>query len=357
MSNIINYIDWRGDLDFSSSEFNEVDNLLFAELAYVKFEEIVPGVDSDESITIAEVSEKFFKKYSLNEIKKNKSLIRKAPFVMEKMAKSKRYKDLKLSKYINVIDEKEQKQFSAIHIDLGNNTKYIAFRGTDDNLVGWKEDFNMSFIMPVPSQIEAVIYLNNTLKDDKSKVIIGGHSKGGNLAVFSSMYCNDYIKERIISIYNNDGPGFKNEILGTEEYNSIQNRITTIMPESSIIGMLLNHEEDYVIVKSNEIGIMQHDALSWLVLGPKFLHVKDISKASKKIDSTLKNWLNTLSEEELSEFVDTLYLVIKATGAKKVSDLTTFKMKNLKEILKSIKLIDSKTRESILAIMKKLIKV
>ena len=252
MSNILDYLDWRGDICITASPFNKVDNLLLSELSYVNFDGILPGIEEDIWMTVKEAEQIFFSKYNKKEIYEERSFMAKAPLVLEKMAKAKRFQDMKLSCYVNQIDEEEEKQFSALVAECQDNTYFVAFRGTDDTLVGWKEDFNMSYILAVPSQLEAVSYLEKVAEKVRGKLRLGGHSKGGNLAVYAAVQCKEEIQERIIEIYNNDGPGFSKEMLISEPYNRVRERIWTIVPQTSVVGMLLEHEEEYLVTKSSQ---------------------------------------------------------------------------------------------------------
>lgn len=345
MSNILDYLDWRGDICMTDASFNEVDNLLLSELSYVAFDGILPGVEEESWITVKEAAELFFSKHDKEEMDEDRSLMAKAPLVLEKMAKTKRFEAMRLSCYTNQIDEEEEKQFSALLAECSDGTYFVAFRGTDDTLVGWKEDFNMSYISVVPSQVEAVSYLERVAQKVKGKLRLGGHSKGGNLAVYAAVQCKEEIKERIIEIYNNDGPGFSKEMLCSNAYEKIRERICTIVPQTSVIGMLLEHEEEYLVTKSSQSGIMQHDPLSWEVLGPKFVYLEDVKKNSRILDKTLKNWINEMTRKQRETFVMVLFHVLYETGAKNVSELGEDKLGNLGALIKTAKAVKQMTEE------------
>ena len=213
--------------------------------------------------------------------------------------------------------------------DLGD-AKYIVFRGTDDTLVGWKESFNMSFMYPIPAQKEALEYVKRVCEGYDGDIYIGGHSKGGNLAVFSAVEAPESIKRHIKAVYNNDGPGFTREFIESQKYLEIKDRLQTFVPESSVVGMLLEHEESYVVVKSTQSGIFQHNGLSWEVMGGEFIHLDTVAKESKRIDVDLKRWLSTMSNEERKTVLDTIYEILISTDAKTLSDLTSDKLKLVK---------------------------
>lgn len=353
MTDIMDYLDWRGDLSFKQAAFNEVDNLILSQLAYVNFDGIVPGIAYDECVTLEAACELFFKINDEKEILKDKSLTRLGgTILMKKMVQSERFRKLRLCKYKNQVDYEEQKQFAALHMELEDETIYIAFRGTDDTIIGWKEDFNMSFMTPIPAQIEAVNYINQTTAHLKQEIRIGGHSKGGNLAIYAAVKCREEIKGKILKVYNNDGPGFNKEMIMSLDYQKMLRKIETIVPQSSVVGMLFEHEEEYVVVKSKQIGLMQHDAMSWEVLGGQFVYLDKISRRSQMLDDTLKAWINSLSEEERAQFVDSLFVILEGTGAKTLSDLSKAKLKKASMILKSYQAMDHTTQEMLLQTIK-----
>lgn len=204
MANIEDYLLWRGDLTFEQDEFNLVDNLILAELAYVDFKDIIPAAGSGEKITLKQACDDFFELHDEEELKLVKSFIWYAPFFMKKMAHTKRFADMLLGNYALHNNEEKQVQFGAFTAEPGDGSIYVSFMGTDDSLVGWKEDFNMSFIRPIPSQLEAAEYVNETIKYSRRKIRLGGHSKGGNLAIYAAVKAKPSLRRRIIAVYNND---------------------------------------------------------------------------------------------------------------------------------------------------------
>lgn len=345
MGDIMDYLKWRGDLSLKQAPFNEVDHLILSQLAYVNFDGIVPGVTYDEEVTLEWVCDLFFKINDENEVLKKKSFKRVAPMLMKKMAETRRFKDMKLCNYMNQIDYKLQKQFAALQMKLEDETVYVAFRGTDDNLVGWKEDFNMSFMTTVPAQLEAVQYVNQTLASNQKKIRMGGHSKGGNLAIYAAVKCEEIIKEKIVEVYNNDGPGFNEAMITSSDYQKMHNKIKTIVPQSSIVGMFFEHEVEYTVVKSKQMGMMQHDAMSWEIIGTHFVYLEEVTRRSQILNHTLKGWINSLEEKEREQFIQALFSILEATGAKTISDLTTARLKKASIALKSYNAMEDLTKE------------
>ena len=279
MANITDYLEWRGDLSFKVSPFNEVDNLILAELSYIQLEK----KEKQTPITIKEAITAYFEKYDEKQIQSQFALSKNPIPFFKALQKSKRFGNLIIENYVNKISKKEEKQFSAMVIHINWNTIYIAFKGTDNTLVGWKEDLNMSFLPKIPAQQEAVAYLNKIVTWKNRHIYLGGHSKGGNLAIYAAVNARKNIKKRIKKIYNNDGPGFQEEFIAQATYSELLPKIVTILPVTSIIGMLLTQKGEYKVIKSNSIGIWQHDCLTWQVENTKFVALKEVDETSNKI--------------------------------------------------------------------------
>lgn len=372
MANIEDYILWRGDLNVVQAPFNNVDNLILSNLVYLTFKNIVPEL----SYTKPSILNKFTGLFTQDNSSEKKYItihdavadmniqtdenhhvkISKDIEMAVKLANSKRFGNMKLMYYVDKYDENIETQFAAITIIMEDNTAYIAYRGTDTSLVGWKEDFNMSFMDKVPAQVEALKYLETVSSLINMPLRIGGHSKGGNLAVYSSLYIDKSVQDRIIKVYNNDGPGFKSSRLKTKEYNAMQDKIDTIVPQTSIIGMLLEHEEEYIVIKSNETLIMQHDPYSWEVLGPDFVKMEGTTSSSQLIDTTLRQWLNDMTIEQREQFIDLLWEVIGASKAKSFSEMAENIFANAVKIGKKINQLDYKSKEILSTAFSMLIK-
>ena len=347
MSNILDYLDWR-DITFKQDKFNEVDNLILSRIAYFPLDNIVP---ENEKITL-----KYAYENLENKEKPEIYLQREDKDLFFKLAKSKRFGRILLSDYINIISQEEEKQFSVLTIELPDGTMYISYRGTDNTIVGWKEDLNMSFQDLVPSQIEAVNYLEKIAKKTRKQIRIGGHSKGGNLAVYAAAFCNINTKGRILEVYNNDGPGFQNNVIKSKEYKEIRSRIHTYLPQTSIIGRLLTQKGKNTIIKSTQTGIMQHDLYSWQVLGNKFVK-SEFTNASQFIDNTITEWLKEVSVQKREKTIDIIFEILNATGVKTLSEMNTKRFTNAKTILMTYKNIDSESKKIVLETLKVLLKI
>ena len=302
MANMFDYLTWRGDLTLSQSPFQDVDSLILSTLAYVFFDGIVPE-SGEETITIAQASELYFARPQTAW----RSRVEQDLELLAYLAESERFSKMELCGYVNRLDFAAEKQFSALTIQTGDDMAFVAYRGTDSSSVGWKEDFNMSFMDTVPAQQDAGIYLCQAAEHFGGKLRVGGHSKGGNLAVFAAAMCPKDVQERIVAVYNHDGPGFREGMLQREGYRAILPRVQTFVPRSSVIGMLLEHEEEYTVIQSSQKGIMQHDPYSWEIIGKDFVRLEALSEESRLLDKTVKAWLNGLPEEQREKFVDTVY--------------------------------------------------
>lgn len=374
--NMLDYLAWRGDLTFAQSEFNEVDNLILCYLVYVNLDGAAPGI-GENTMTVRDLSERFFEQHTEKELKKDKSFIRLAPKVLKAMASTERFGNLLVQNYVNKIDLEKMLQFAAMEILLGDGTTFIAYRGTDDTIVGWKEDFYLSK-GEVPAEKEAVAYLNTAGAEKKEldvpefveaacavraaeraeeavkKIRIGGHSKGGNLAVYAAACCEEAVQDRILEIYNNDGPGFKMEFFEKPGYQRISNRIKRYIPESSIIGMLLEHVAEPAVIRSDQKGVMQHDGLSWEVVGPSFIYCPVISNFAAGMDRSIKGWLAQVEGEQRQQVIDDLFAVLEATQAATLTELQDGGLKNIRIIMKEIEEMDSDSKGVLQSLLKEM---
>lgn len=357
MANIFDYLTWRGDISLKEDAFNEVDSLVLSWLSYVKLDKVMPVGICNQAITIEEAGRVFFEQNNLQERLKGFSLTKTSALLFYRLMNCPRFSQMKIVNYVNHISEELQQQFSAMTIEVDENTLFIAFRGTDDTIVGWREDFNMSFLPIVPSQTEAAGYLTEIAKNRTEKLIIGGHSKGGNLAVYAAIHAPREIKENIIQVYNHDGPGFLRNVLESEEYKEMLPKIKTIVPESSIIGMLLGHEEEYEIVKSTQKGIMQHDAGSWEIVRNEFVYLDSLSNSSKFLNHSLKEWVYGLNEEQRKIFVDGLFQMLEAAGAKTTGELYSAGWKSISGAVKAFGGMDLEMKQNLMLITKSLFEI
>ena len=330
MADMLEYLAWRGDIEFTQMPVNPVDALIFSTLSYIQFEDIVPD-NPLQSISLKEAAAGLF---SLADPVR-RTRVKKDLELLKAVAESARFDNIRMSFYRSILIPEEETQFSAVTIFLEDGSAYIAFRGTDNTLTGWKEDFNMSFQSSIPAQHLALSYVQEFMAAHSIPVWMGGHSKGGNLAVYAAAKCGEFLQKRIVEVYSQDGPGFSKEMMDDAGYQSILPKVRSYVPQSSVIGMLLEHEEPYTIIKSNQIGIMQHDPYSWQVLGAGFLQVEELTADSRFLDRTFRSWLSQMSNEERSQFFDTVFELLESTGAEHTADL--IHPQNVRAYLKTLK--------------------
>lgn len=350
--NILDYLAWRGDLTFAQSEFNEVDNLILCYLVYVNMDGIAPGM-GEGAMTVSELSRHFFRRYTEKDLKKDKSFIRFAPIILKKMARTERFGNLLVRNYVNKVDMEKMLQFAAIKIELGDDTTFIAYRGTDDTIVGWKEDFYLSD-GEVPAGGEAFAYLNAVGRMDEQTIYIGGHSKGGNLGIYAATFCEPEIQERISVIYNNDGPGFPKVFFENPGWERVRGKIKRLIPESSIIGMLLEHRVEPIVIQSCTKGVMQHDGLSWEVLGASFVHCEEISNFAVGMNESISGWLAQIKDEQREQIIDDLFSVLEATQATTLTELQDGGIKNIRTIKKEIDEMNSDSKEALQELLREM---
>ena len=264
---------------------------------------------------------------------------------------------MKLNCYINLVEKEWETQFSAITFILDDGTLFLAFRGTDETIVGWKEDFNMAFLNPVPGQEYSVKYVNMVTGWLHQPFYIGGHSKGGNLAVYSAMKCAPFVQKRIQKIYSLDGPGFRPEVLKECHYNAIEDKVVKLLPHSSMIGMIFERDIHYRVVESKSHGLLQHDPFSWLVKDDHFVDVGDIYESQRIMNDALNEWILSLNEEQVRTFVDTLYQVISASQADDLITFTADWKKSMNAVVTALKEVDDQTAEMLRGIIRSLFEI
>lgn len=346
---ILNYLKRYGDVTFREKPVNEVDSLILCQFAYLKFDGMVPGVKENKpSVTLQELAahedyDKLFKNTWFE--KNNRELF-------ELMLSSKRFGNMKMNCYVNIIETGWETQFAAITLFLEDGTIYVVYRGTDESIVGWKEDLNMAFLSPVPGQAYSVKYLNMAVGKLHGPFYIAGHSKGGNLAVYAAMNCGEKMQERILKVYNMDGPGFRPEILESSNYVAIRDKVVKIMPHSSLVGLIFEQSNHYKVVKSRAIGLLQHDTFSWVVKYGCFVDAGDFYESHKFMNDTMNEWILSLDEAQLRTFIDTLYQVISASEKDNLIDFSSDWMSSLNNVLSALKEVDKQTTEVIKEIFK-----
>lgn len=301
MENIITYLRSQGNATFEQQAFNEIDNLILSMLAYIDLDGIVPSLEDCGCISVYDASRLYFSAHPYDEILTTKSITRLLPFILREMAGSQRYKSAHLSGYSNKLDKEEGMQFAALCITLDSGMHYLSFRGSDDHMIAWEEDFKMSY-MAVPAQAEAVNYLKAVIQENNQYYYVGGHSKGGNLAVYGALFSSHDIQNQIVRIYNNDGPGILPEIINIAEVSRIEAKIIRIIPEFSIFGTLLEQIGSTIIIRSNAVAVMQHDAMTWEIVETQFIRKDKLDKHAEVLSIALNQWIFSFEKKQRKDF-------------------------------------------------------
>ena len=351
MGTILDYLKEYGDYTLAEKSFSEVDSLVLCQCAYLKFDGIAPTLGEDKpAVSLHELMT--HADYDHLYADERYREVNTALFMG--MYHSKRFRDVKVMNYVNQIDLATETQFSAVTFRLPNGICYVAYRGTDETIVGWKEDLNLAFSEPVEGQRLSVDYLNRAAESIKGSFYIGGHSKGGNLATYACMNCDEKVRSRIITIYDHDGPGFRPEVKAQGAYDEIANRIRKTIPRSSLVGMLLYTEGTYKVVESRTIGLAQHNPYTWLIKDDHFQIVDEIYAGRKFLDESLNQWILSLTQEQMHTFVDTFYQVVLASETDNLIDFTANWFQSIQKIGAALKEIDPQTAKVIMQILKSL---
>ncbi|MDE6386669.1 MAG: DUF2974 domain-containing protein [Lachnospiraceae bacterium] len=351
MGTIIDYLKEYGDYTLMEKAFSEVDSLALGQFAYLKFDGLAPTVGEDKpmvSLKDLYTHKDYDNLYGDERYREDNTAL------FLGLYHSKRFHDMKVWNYVNWIDLKTETQFSAVTFRLPDGVCYVAYRGTDESIVGWKEDLNLAFSEPVLGQRMSVDYLNRVAKDITGSFYVGGHSKGGNLATYACMNCDDEVRDRILAIYDHDGPGFRPEVKERGAYDEIADRIHKTIPHSSLVGMLLYSDGAYRVVESKTIGLAQHNPYTWLIKEDHFKIVNELYAGRKFLDEALNQWILSLSQEQMQIFSNTLYQVVLASETDNLIDFTANWFKSIHKIGTAMKEIDSQTRKNIMQIMKSL---
>lgn len=332
--NMLDYIRWRGDIPFSACGLNEVDNLIFSSLAYLDLGGLADG---DEPLPLAALCEAYFAA-GRGEDESNPD----RPLLLRAAAESVRFRGVAVGSYVNEVDTDRQIQFSAVTFRYLPDAAYIAFRGTDQTIVGWREDFNMSFLRQTPGQNAAVAYVDRIAAAIPGRLTVGGHSKGGNFAVYAAAFCSPAAGARIERVYSNDGPGFRQEITADPRYLAILPKTGKIIPESSLVGILLSGKEARRVVKSSAKGVAQHNPFTWCVLGASFEEADERTKSSVFMDDTLSKWVASLSDDDLRTMFDAIFDSLDASGVRTVQELQSNPFATYTAFLKAISKVDGR---------------
>ena len=352
MSTIFDYLKEVTYDSIYDRPFKELDVLALTELTYLPFGHIVPQGDTTNiEVRLSDAAE-------LVDRTTNFTVSHQHLQLVDELAISKRFKNIKLLNYVDEYDPDVQKQFAAMTYRLTLDLYLVVFRGTDDTLIGWKEDFHMTYMDHVPAQKRAASYLRNVMKEfPKGRFLVAGHSKGGNLAAYACSYLPDDLFERVDAIYSYDAPGLNKAIIETQSYQRTSPKIRRFVPQGSIVGMMLEVPEPTTIVKSRAFGgFAQHDAFTWDTMDLSFVTVTETSPDSQQTDETLKQWVREVPDSQLKKFFDTFFGLFLDAGITSINDLTDFKqLAKAKEILQNAQDLDPTEREMLERLAKQLL--
>ena len=354
MPNLHDYILWRGDLSFEQDPLNEVDMLLLSQLSYVAFGPFVPGPTLfPQYVTLQAAAQR------LLEYDSEGTLIHQHAFMwknirklLEMAAASRRFGYIRLCAYVDELSD--ESQFAALCMDIGDDVKAVAFRGTDDSIAGWKEDLLMVLDDPIPAQKRAAEYLRQLMDEIQSDVVLTGHSKGGNLAVFAAVHLPPDKRARIRMIANLDGPGFSRSLQGEAGYEDVREKICVLLPESSVVGRLLEQEADFRIVKASALGILQHDAFTWQVQGPSLVRAERLTASSEYLSCVIRAWLDKLDTLQRKEFLEAVFAMFADVEAKKISDAPAALFAALPQIIRKMSTLDKEHKDAMITMVKTL---
>jgi len=346
VADFFEYLDWRGDITFDEIPLTSVDMLLLSHLTYANVDGLISS-SFNETITFSKLA-KDFKATPDFETRKNTGLLinKRTAELLIKTGKSKRFKNVQLCGFVSVFDEEIVEQFAAVTF-LADNKRIISYRGTDDTILGWREDFNLATMDEIPAQTDALKYFKNACDAMEGDFIFLGHSKGGNLALNTSVKCPEELQKRISGVYNFDGPGFPKEFFESDSYKRIEKNVYSFYPQFSVVGMIFEHPEKYKILKSNGFAIMEHDAVTWQLMGRDFITVKNFDEPSRAFRVAFNDWANKLSREERTKFINALFDIIYASGAKTLDEIDKSPIPCSAKMLSAFTTMDKETKKEV----------
>lgn len=356
--NIIEYVKTATET-FSERPFCPVDSLVLSQMSYCRLEAVLHGEGRD-------VQEP---KYALKDFCKSEYFDEmfcdgiNDPENLELFlyaVSSRRFRDLRVKHLVVECDDRQEKQFAAMTFELDAATDYLAFRGTDGTILGWKEDFNMAFMDEIPSQAEAVRYIDRFYGgwrwpwQPKKRLYVGGHSKGGNLAVYGALQCEAEIRARIVEVFSHDGPGFRDEVADRLEGLRTESdlKISKQVPQTSLVGILMESREHHRVVKSDGALFAQHAAFAWRIADNDFEYLEELSQSGEYVERTMSRWLQTVEDEKRAFFINTLYDVLLANNILTLHDLKAMTPRKVMELMESVKGLDEETRSVLRSVIK-----
>ena len=346
MKNMLDYIKEFGHVSFEERAFSEIDALVLTELEYLPLEKVVPSDENGENfVTVKEIAE-YMQEHKQELFDENPMMITEERHeVSQVIADAPRFQSLKFFGVVSVWDKDTTKQFAAVTVEVEPSVRLVVFRGTDETLIGWKEDFLMTYSPLVAAQTDAKEYLAKQASLFDGDLMVSGHSKGGNLAIYAAATQEEDVQLRIVDIFCFDSPGLYRSVLETKGYQNIVPLAMRYIPQDSLVGLMLESEVPYVIVKSNATGAMQHSAMTWEIEDGQFIKMEKLTKNSQLNDQTFKKWTESVSDEELELFWNVFFELLFTVGIDTINDLYGQFMHYVQEFLKAAGEMDEEKRE------------
>ena len=352
--NCLDYLEERGHLPFSQAPFCIIDSLILSVCAYAPLEGVLPGLSAQEALPFRQAVNRLTTQAGWDHT--GVLMADQIPRLVVRTAESPRFAQVRLGCCESILDEETGTQFAALTWFLPDGTLYLSFRGTDDSLVGWKECFRMAFTFPIPAQKLAEDYLAQVAARHPGKLRLGGHSKGGNLAVWAAVHAQPMVRRRILRVDSHDGPGFTRDLTGTPAYQALAKRIRIFVPQSSLVGALLHQDRHCQVIRSHGSGTVgQHDPFSWEVEGTQYRLLPRRSAFGRKSAGTVHAWLAAMSPQEQEEFVEVLFHLLAAGHAKTLTDITSALADNALSMAKAYKALDRTTRREIRSYLRRML--
>lgn len=353
MANINDYLRWRGDLSFAERPFNDVDNIILATLSYLDFSGIVPDERSESGVPLALACQLLLAISGGKLGPYVRSLAKIDNDFLELLADSQRFGQATLRGYVDLIDESRALQFCALQVDLPDGSCYVSFRGTDNTLVGWREDFMLSFTV-TDAQREAASYLERAVlraSEQGRGVRVGGHSKGGNLAEYASVCLPDELCQQLVCVYSNDGPGMAPEIVSPDGRQVLGERLRRIVPSYSVVGMLFAREDDpRMVVASTGMGIGQHDPTTWQVTRSGIEEAPGLQADCVVLNQAIASWSAEIALDERNAVVNEVFDALGAGGATRFDEIAQ-SAEGLQQVLRALGNINERMRDMALALV------
>ena len=327
MPNMMDYLTWRGDLSLQAAPWCLVDSLILASLSYNPFGQTIAG---PEGMTLRDCAP------LLGLEKMTGSLyFQQWRALLLTMAETERFGSMRLHNGVDLVDPARGMQFAALTAELSDGSCLIAFRGTDSTLVGWREDFNMSFESPVPAQTEATAYLTACAAQTSRPLRVVGHSKGGNLAAYAAAHAPAEVQQRLLCVCSFDGPGLDDATMSSEGYARIRPVLSSVLPQSSVVGLLMNYHTDYHVVKSTAVSLFQHDAFTWQLQGPRFVELQQVDAGSRIMDETVHDWLAQATPAQRKTFVDAMFEILSSAHVDTIQEMRSEKFRSALAMLQA----------------------